>query len=354
MLNGQLSPKEHEKDPGGWGQCPGYRHCSILAGAPLSWMRAPLASVLVFAAICSTGCSQRVDTPAEVPPSAEKLPKSTAEESPSATRTVASDFFLNESWLRDDGTAIVGPFVRVEPRTIDVIDMSDGPKSSMRPITIQRIKQTPQQQDRISEFENRLEKLRRGVPTSQKVNVDYRVEEVPETNDDLAVQRFIPLKLESPLGIYCTRTRNGLMYAAGETRDGAPDGLFVCYFPDGRWRFIDLIVDGHKLIRQVYHKNGRIAKVATFKAGVTHGVITSWYDDGQIAVISEYQDGKPHRGTVMYLPNGKTAESYDFNQGVQVNYKAYVKDDRDFKPIEDLNNETSQEAFKKVWQAAAN
>lgn len=72
---------------------------------------------------------------------------------------------------------------------------------------------------------------------------------------------------------------------------------------------------------RVYHPSGRLKDYlpyADLAAGKLHGVATSWYDDGQLAVRQTFLRGQRDGELVAYYPDGQLKRQTQYTNGIEM------------------------------------
>ena len=72
---------------------------------------------------------------------------------------------------------------------------------------------------------------------------------------------------------------------------------------------------------RVYHPSGRLKDFlpyADLAAGKLHGVVTTWYDDGQLSVRETFLKGQRDGELVAYYPDGQLKRQTQYTNGVEM------------------------------------
>ncbi len=120
--------------------------------------------------------------------------------------------------------------------------------------------------------------------------------------------------------------------AWGQAADSvATDSASYAVAPDERWvrSQVDSVGEctevahwaGQGGLVRVYHPSGRLKDYlpyANLAAGQLHGVATSWYDDGQLAVRQVFLRGKRDGELMAYYPNGQLKRRTQYTAGSEM------------------------------------
>ena len=102
----------------------------------------------------------------------------------------------------------------------------------------------------------------------------------------------------------------------GATENGALNGQFTWYYPDGKIKSKTTFKNGNRHGEYVkYHLNGKVAQNVNYVNGNYEGKSTWYTEDGKIDTEINYLRGERHGKAIWYHENGKKSQETIYNLG---------------------------------------
>lgn len=118
-------------------------------------------------------------------------------------------------------------------------------------------------------------------------------------------------------------------YQKGIARDGAKNGMWVEYYPEGNIKTISNYVDGKLALAKLeFSDRGQITKQTEYLNDQLHGTFIE-YKNGRILQERNYSEGQLHGEFKKYTDRGKLQQSGSFKDGKQHGSLKYYNEEEE-------------------------
>ena len=112
--------------------------------------------------------------------------------------------------------------------------------------------------------------------------------------------------------------RNGLIYKINS--DKPFTGYRKSYYDNGQIQIDGEIEDGFWIWAKKYYRNGQLYFSHKYKEGKLHGKISSYFENGKLKHVETYKNGEMNGEAFYYDENGKIIQKSNYPNGYAIKY----------------------------------